>query len=112
MQRRIKDSRKLEDLMIEIEVMGDILNELEKVPRKDRDPIWRRRRNDTRMILINAGDVIERGCYHVTQRHKVRGGCKALKNERREDREFVVVARIERAELWYLKAQKIRDETK
>jgi len=112
MQRRIKDSRKLEDLMMEIEVMGDILDKLEEVPRKDRDPIWRGKRNDVRMILINAGDMIERGCYHDTQRHKVRGEWKALKNERREDREFAVVARIERVELWYLKAQKIRDETK
>ena len=99
MQRRIKDSRKLEELILEIEVMGYILDKLENVPRKVRDPIWRGRRNDARMILINTGDIIERGCYHDTQRHKVRGGWKVLKNERREDKEFAVVARIERAKL-------------
>jgi len=98
--------------MLEIEVMGDKLDELEEVPRKERDSIWRGRRNDARMILINAGDIIERGCYRDTQRHQVRGGWKALKNERRKDREFAVVARIEKAELWYVKAQKIRDESK
>jgi len=49
--------------MLEIEVMEDGLDELEEVPRKKRDPVWRGRRNDARMILINASDVIERGCY-------------------------------------------------
>jgi len=98
--------------MVEIELMGNILDELEEVARKERDPIWRGRRNDVRMILTNAEDIIKRGCYYDTQRHKVQGGWRALKNERREDKKFTVVARIERAELWYLKAQKIRDETK
>jgi len=66
MKRRVRDGRSLEGLIIEIEVIGDRLDELEEVPRKERNAMWRGRRNDVRMILVNAGEVIERGCYHDT----------------------------------------------
>ena len=72
-KRRVRDRRSLEGLMIEIEVMGDRLDELEEVLRKETNAIWRGRRNDARMILVNAGEVIERGCYHDTERHQIRG---------------------------------------
>jgi len=49
--------------------MGDRLDKLEEVLRKERNTIWRDRRNDAKMILVNAGEVIERGYYHDTERH-------------------------------------------
>ena len=69
MKRSVRDRRSLEGLIIEIEVMGDRLDKLEEVPRKERNAMWRGRRNDARMILVKAGEVIERGCYHDTERH-------------------------------------------
>jgi len=74
MKRRVRDGRSLEGLIIEIEVMGDRLDELEEVPRKERNAMWRGRRNDARMILVNAREIIERSCYHDTERHQIRGG--------------------------------------
>jgi len=99
-------------LIIEIEVMGDRLDELEEIPRKERNAMWRGRRNDARMILVNTGEVIERGCYHDTERHQIRGGCRAIRKQYEMSGQIAAANRIEKAELWYLKAKNIRDETK
>jgi len=78
-KRRVRDGRSLEGLIIEIEIMGDRLDELEKVPRKERNAMWRGRRNDARMILVNVGDIIEKGCYYDIERHQIRGGWRAIR---------------------------------
>jgi len=64
------------------------------------------------MILVNTGEVIERGCYHATRRHQIRGGWRAIRKEYEETGQITAANRIEKAELWYLKAKNIRDETK
>jgi len=112
MRRRVRDGRSLEGLIIEIEVIRDRLDELEEVPRKERNTMWRGRRNDARMILVNAGEVIERGCYHDTERHQIRGGWRVIRKQYEETGQIVAANRIEKAELWYLKAKNIQDEMK
>jgi len=112
MKRRVRDGRSLEGLIIKIEVMGDRLDELEEIPRKKRNAIWRGKRNDARMILVNAGDVIERGCYHNTERHQIRGGWRAIRKYYEGSGQIAAANRIEKAELWYLKAKNIWDEAK
>jgi len=111
-KRRVRDRRSLEGLIIKIEVMGDRLDKLEEVPKKERNTMWRGRRNDARMILVNAGEVIERGCYHDTESHQIRGGWRVIRRQYEETEQIAAANRIEKAELWYLKAKNIRNETK
>jgi len=112
MKRRVRDGRTLEGLIIKIEVIGDRLDKLEEVPRKERNAMWRGRRNNAKIILVNAGKVIEREYYHDTERHQIWGGWRAIRKKYEESGQIAAANRIEKAELWYLKAKNIRDETK
>jgi len=80
-QRWARDGRKLEDLVLEIATMGSKLEELDEVPRKKRDAQWSRRRNNARLILLSAGNIIERGCFSDSDRYEVKGGWKAFRAE-------------------------------
>ena len=99
-------------MIIEIEVIGDRLDKLEEVPRKERNAMWRGRRNDARMILVSAREVIERGCYHDIETHQIRGGWRAIRKHYEESGQIAAANRIEKVELWNLKAKNIQDEMK
>jgi len=100
-QRWARDEIKLEDLVLEIAIMGSKLEELDEVPRKKRDAQWRGRRNDIRLILLSAGDIVERGCFNDSDRYEVKGGWKAFRTEYLEKGDKLSIGALDEALRYY-----------
>jgi len=95
-----RDRRKLEDLVLEIVMIGSKLEELDEVPRKKRDAQWRGRRNDTRLILLSTRDIVKRGFFNNSDRYEVKGWCKAFRAEYFGKGDNFSISTLDKA-LWY-----------